>query len=702
MIHRKYAPIAPDWIDAKGSRPQPYEHLMIMCFDILLLDDNICLRAPHRERRLLLQEVVQKIPGRSDIAEQELVDFDHADSHGRLETSFAKAIAQRWEGYVLKASDEPYFPIYAAGVDESFGRWIKLKKDYIPGLGDAVDLALIGACYNAQDAAALTSIQNLRWTHFLVGCLLNKEAVMQNESKPHYRIVDVIDRHSMHWKLLQLLNQHGEFYAADPVGFEGFAVEYGRRGLPAASVVFKRPFIVEMMGSGFEKPSGARYYSLRFPRILKIHTERTPEDAASFRELQLLAEDARSVPVDELAQEEEQWRKRLKVGNGLKDYIVRRSRSPSTDSSSSTGSDVPAGSDTPMGDHEDGLQSISLQKSADKESPARPNHNQPLDSINITPIFVDESRMSFRITQLPHNDDVLAENQNLSKRRTSSQGALNVSGENDRCTPNITSRASQFGTAATSSSGPQIDSHCSSQPQNTRRTHEQVNSTQTEDSSSLERPSEQKMTPLSPLTTIPVYMSGNPSRDDRSPEEQDSSTLSQFLQALGSDETISLFKRSNPQAARQGAVFGIVLVSPSESPLGQVIHKLAKRLSWSLQNQSSLPTNGRIFFLDAAILAEKINSESIEFCLRQTWRTLGHKHYYACLRWNSVNRHVDKGAGSETRVACPDGIGQGVSDGPSQALFVSFDQDQILALGEYTSLDGLTDPTAMTSEQFNV
>lgn len=698
MIRRKYAPIASDWIDAKGSRPQPYEHLMIMCFDILLLDDNVCLRAPHRQRRLLLQEVVQKIPGRSDIAEQELLDFDRADSQERLEASFAKAIVQRWEGYVLKASDEPYFPIYAAGVDESFGRWIKLKKDYIPGLGDAVDLALIGACYNAQDAAALTSLQNLRWTHFLVGCLLNKEAVVRNESMPHYRIVDVIDRHSMHWKLLQLLNQRGEFYATDPEGFEGFAVEYGRPGLPAASVIFKRPFIVEMMGSGFEKPSGARYYSLRFPRILKIHTERTPEDAASFRELQLLAEDARSVPIDELSQEEEQWRKRLKVGNGLKDYIVRRSRSPSTESSSSTGSDVPAGSDTTMGDHEDGLQSMSLQKSAYKESLARPNPNQTFGSSNITPaIFVDESQMSFRISQLPH-DDVLAENQNLSNRRTSSQGALNVSGENYRSTPKLASRASQVGTPATSSSGPQVDSHISSQPKDARRTHEQVNSTQTEDTSSLGRPSEQKMTPSSPLTTIPVYMSGAPSQDDVSPVEQDSSTLSQFLQALGSDETISAFKRSNPQATRQGAVFGIVLVSPSESPLGRVIHKLAKGLSRTLQNQSSLPTNGRIFFLNAAILAEKINSESTEFCLRQTWRILGHKHYYACLRWNSVNHDFEEGAGSETRVARPDGIGQGVSDGPSPALSVSFDQDEILALGEYTSLDGLTDPTTMTSE----
>lgn len=157
MIRRKYAPVIWHAMYSNESRPQPYEHLMLVFFDILLLDDDVCLRSPHRQRRSLLQEVVQKALGRADVAEQEIFDFDRADSQHRLEASFAKAIAQRWEGYVLKASDDPYFPIYAAGVNNSFGRWIKLKKDYIPGLGDTVDLLLVGACYNAQDAAALSS-----------------------------------------------------------------------------------------------------------------------------------------------------------------------------------------------------------------------------------------------------------------------------------------------------------------------------------------------------------------------------------------------------------------------------------------------------------------------------------------------------------------------------------------------------------------
>ncbi|CEJ59941.1 hypothetical protein PMG11_08539 [Penicillium brasilianum] len=685
---RKFLPRAGTFIGVEhDSPPQPYEHLMIVFFDILLLDDDICLRAPHRQRRLLLQEVVQRISGRADIAEQEIVDFGRPDSQYRLEVSFAKAIAHRWEGYVLKASDEPYFPIYAAGVNNSFGRWIKLKKDYIPGLGDTVDLVLIGACYNAQDGTALTSLKHLRWTHFLVGCLLNKDAMLKCEARPHYRAVDVVNRHCMHWKLLELLNQLGEFHSSEPEGFEGFEVEYGQAGLPTATVIFKKPFVVEMMGSGFEKPSGARYYTLRFPRILKIHTERSPEDAASFRELQLLAEDARSVPIGELSQEEEQWRKRLKVGNGPKGYIVQRSRSLSTESHSSTGSDSPGGSDTSMGDHKEGLQSMAMEKPAEN-SLSNANPQQILGGIEVTPaVFVDESRLSPRTCDMPYDSQVLAETQNSSNRRRFRHKDPSINDQNNGHISKESIQIPQGNTSPASFSGPQAVHR-----DDTQSNDKSVNLLQTKSPSSVERLHQQISDPISPLTTIPVYMSGSPLEGDISSEPQDSSSLSLFLQALGCDKTKSLFKCSNPRAASQGAVFGIALVNPGELPLGQLIHKIAKGLSRSLQDRkSTLPANGRIYFLDAVILRENIKPEGFESCLRQTWRALGMKYYYACLHWKN-NKSRDHGnAGPEPRPAQQGGNGQDVSD--ELSLFVSFDEDEILALGEYTSLDELADPT---------
>ena len=66
------------------------------------------------------------------------------------------------------------------------------------------------------------------------------------------------------------------------VGFE-----YGRQLQPAE--LFKRPFSVELMGAGFDKPANARYFVLRFPRVLKIHNDRSFKETVSFKELQEMA-----------------------------------------------------------------------------------------------------------------------------------------------------------------------------------------------------------------------------------------------------------------------------------------------------------------------------------------------------------------------------------------------------------------------------
>ena len=54
----------------------PSEHLMIMFYDILLLDDTVCIRESHDRRRGLL-ESVHCIPGQADIGTREVIDFSH-------------------------------------------------------------------------------------------------------------------------------------------------------------------------------------------------------------------------------------------------------------------------------------------------------------------------------------------------------------------------------------------------------------------------------------------------------------------------------------------------------------------------------------------------------------------------------------------------------------------------------------------------
>lgn len=307
-----------------------------MFFDILLLDDNVCLSQPHRNRRLLLKDTIKVIPGRADIAEQEIIDFSRPDGQERLRRAFSRSIAERWEGYVLKACDEPYFAILSSDTDDGFCRWIKLKKDYIPGLGDTADFALIGARYESRDAAALKHIRNLSWTHFYIGCLENKSAVKQFSARPKFRIVDVIGRQSLNATDMQVLNHWGQFYACDPDYNSTFEIHTIHTELSNMDVVFKTPFVVEVLGSGFDKLSNTQYFTLRFPRVLKIHWDRTYEETISFSELQDLAEKARSVSAEELSQEDAFWSERIKAVDGKSDYIVDKSQSSATTSPRST------------------------------------------------------------------------------------------------------------------------------------------------------------------------------------------------------------------------------------------------------------------------------------------------------------------------------------------------------------------------------
>jgi hypothetical protein len=51
------------------------EHFMIIFYDVLLLDDIVCIRESHDRRRHLLESLIHRIPGRADIGSREIIDL---------------------------------------------------------------------------------------------------------------------------------------------------------------------------------------------------------------------------------------------------------------------------------------------------------------------------------------------------------------------------------------------------------------------------------------------------------------------------------------------------------------------------------------------------------------------------------------------------------------------------------------------------
>ncbi|KAL8774623.1 MAG: hypothetical protein Q9194_003995 [Teloschistes cf. exilis] len=303
------------------SQAYEHEHLMISYYDLMLVDDDVVMNEPHTDRRRRLQKLVTCIPGRAKLSKQRSIDF--ASSHGpeQLRYLLSHAFAQRWEGLVLKPSNAPYANLQYTVGNSNSRCWIKLKKDYIPGLGDTADFAVVGAGYDAARAAQLQE-PAIKWTHFHLGCLRNKKEVITQKATPYFAVVTAL---TVNREMAKHLNQHGQFVAL-PLGSllsysEPFVLDVPK-SLIKMDVVFQKPFVLDVMGAGFDKEPSRGYFTLRFPRALRIHGDRNWKACVGFDELQGMAKVARTVSEDTKTEVAE-WMEQLdQVDRGAKGSSV--------------------------------------------------------------------------------------------------------------------------------------------------------------------------------------------------------------------------------------------------------------------------------------------------------------------------------------------------------------------------------------------
>ncbi|KAI4732007.1 DNA ligase/mRNA capping enzyme [Aureobasidium sp. EXF-10728] len=304
---RKHVTRAGSFIGAENEPPgRPGEHLMIILFDLLLLDDEDVLSKSVEERKARLGSIYKKIHGRAASAESCVMDFSQVNAERRLMNQFAASIACRHEGLVLKPCGVPY-------LTHDSPNGIKLKKDYIAGLGDEADFAVVAASYSAQEAKKRSNLR-LKYTHFHLGCLLNKGALNQNGTKPRFRIVATIAYdHCMSTEILERLNVEGGLLA------EPYSESTSTFSIEPESTVqirdyFRDPLVFEVLGSSYSKLPGG-YFMLRHPRVRKLHRDRTWRDCISFEELQSAAAQALNSPQISETQENVNWMTKLEISH---------------------------------------------------------------------------------------------------------------------------------------------------------------------------------------------------------------------------------------------------------------------------------------------------------------------------------------------------------------------------------------------------
>ncbi|GAA5897078.1 hypothetical protein JCM8208_006163 [Rhodotorula glutinis] len=301
-------------------------HLMVVWFDLLLLDDESLLDEAYSSRRARLDSLIRPIPGFSMLSERVLINFDHKPSAlENLRLRFAHIITRRCEGLMLK----PLTSLY--NDPRPHHRLVKLKKDFVPGAGDTLDFHVVGASWQKQRGRELL-VPPSAYTTFFIGLREDKfGANFSRERKPHYHILFSVSYGLSRVQLAQLCHEidqsrperfdlafgkdaerGGVFrpvqerqrwgggarggytvYGAACTSFTFSLAGHMRSAATRPSIIFRKPRIMELNGAGFQRSAGCPYYELRFPRITK--PSRDADSGASplsLDKLQLVAQEA--------------------------------------------------------------------------------------------------------------------------------------------------------------------------------------------------------------------------------------------------------------------------------------------------------------------------------------------------------------------------------------------------------------------------
>ncbi|KAG6886109.1 hypothetical protein C0993_002628 [Termitomyces sp. T159_Od127] len=222
--------------------------LGLVFFDILSINSKSLLMTPYRTRRSILESLIHVVPGECILSHRVPVgigslNYGEDSQVIALETIFAESVASYQEGLVLKGEETVYHDFSTP--------WVKIKRDYIPRYGDAVDMVVVGVTWERERGRVLrgemlfsskerkmtirATVPPSTMTTFYIGGLDNSDEIRRQK----------VDTLPYTFTLLQ--------------------------GLAPPRYILKEPLLAELYGAGFTKAPKSRHYELRFPRVTKIH-----------------------------------------------------------------------------------------------------------------------------------------------------------------------------------------------------------------------------------------------------------------------------------------------------------------------------------------------------------------------------------------------------------------------------------------------
>ncbi|KAI9330379.1 putative CDC9-DNA ligase I [Zopfochytrium polystomum] len=232
-------------------------------FDLLYLNEKPLITLSLRERRDLLQQCFIETEGKFAFAKS-----SEGSSVEEIQSFLDESIAGNCEGLMVKTLDEG--SSYEPSVRSR--NWLKVKKDYLNGVGDSLDLVVMGGYYGRG-----------KRTGWFGGFLL---ACYDEETEEYQSICKIATGFSE-----DDLKKHAQFFSENTLEAPPTYYKFSDTPNIRPDVFFAPVQVwevkaadlsispVHQAGLGLVDP--AKGISLRFPRFIRIRDDKTPEQATN-------------------------------------------------------------------------------------------------------------------------------------------------------------------------------------------------------------------------------------------------------------------------------------------------------------------------------------------------------------------------------------------------------------------------------------
>lgn len=253
----------------------------LFIFDCLYFNGDDLMKKSMKERRKFLEDNLTVIKNRVQLSETKILN-----TKNQLVEMTKTVLKKGLEGLVLKGMNTVYEP--------GKRRWLKVKKDYLlkGAIADTADLVVLGAWFGTGKMGGQYSI-------FLMGCYDKDNSIWKTVTKVHSGLND-LEMERMHRKISPLMAKTDSNTRLP----SWISVSSGLIPNALAKDPNKMP-VFEITGAEFTQSDvhTASSISIRFPRITKIRSDKSPKEATSLEELVHLFEESKAgVNLDELNQ----------------------------------------------------------------------------------------------------------------------------------------------------------------------------------------------------------------------------------------------------------------------------------------------------------------------------------------------------------------------------------------------------------------